>query len=143
MSSPAANPAIHVTRVAGRTFRCEARSHAVVTDRPAEEDGTDKGPTSGELLLMAVGSCAAGSLRRHLADNSGAADFSVRVSLVDGAVETPRPIRIALSLPVGLAPADIEAARAAALTGGVVSRIAESSKIEVVVAPREAPEEAR
>ncbi len=142
MTSTAAYPAIHVTRVAERTFRCVSRSHVVFTDRPAQEGGSDKGPTSGELLLMAVGSCAAGSLRRHFAERQSAADFSVDVSLVDGAAGTPRPIRIALSLPAGLAPPDIEAARTAALTGGVVSRIAKSSKIEIVVAPREAREEA-
>lgn len=140
MTSAAADPAIHVTRVAGRTFRCASRGHAIVTDRPAEEGGTDRGPTSGELLLMAVGSCAAGSLRRHLAGLGDETDFSVAVTLLDDASSGPRPIRIALSLPPGLASAEIEAARASALTGGVVSRIAEGSRIEVVVV---APEGAR
>ena len=142
MSSPAPDPAIHVTRVGERTFRCASRNHSILTDRPAEEGGTDKGPTSGELLMMAIGSCAAGSLRRHLAERAGGMDFSVAVTLLGGAPDRPRPIRIALTLPAGLAPRDIEAARAAALTGGVVSRIALGSKIEVVVAPRDAREEA-
>lgn len=135
MSSPAPDPVILVTRVAERTLRCASRNHAVLTDRPVDEGGTDRGPTSGELLMMAIGSCAAGSLRRHLAERAGGMDFSVAVTLLDGAPGVPRPIRIALTLPAGMAPRDIEAARAAALTGGVVSRIAQGSKIEVVVAP--------
>ena len=142
MSSPTPDPVIHVTRVAERTFRCASRDHAVLTDRPTEEGGTDRGPTSGELLMMAIGSCAAGSLRRYLAERAGGMDFSVAVTLLEGAPDRPRPVRIALTLPAGLSPQDIDAARAAALTGGVVSRIAQGSKIEIVVAPQGAREEA-
>ena len=141
MVSPPTGPAIHVTRVAERTFRCAVRGHAILTDRPAEEGGADRGPTSGELLLMAVGSCAAGSLRRHLTERGGGTDFSVVVTLLDAVPAGPRPIRIALTLPAGLSPDDIEAARASALTGGVVGRLSERSNIEVVVAPEGAREE--
>lgn len=128
-------PAIRVDRLGGRTFRCQARDHEIVTDRSLAEGGADRGPTSGELLLMAIGSCAAGSVRRFLAERGAAEDFSVGVTLGAESVGGSRPVRISLRLPADLTPADIEAARRAALCGGVVSRIALGSKIEVVVAP--------
>ena len=134
MNPPQPPSAIRVDRMAGRTFRCLARGHEIVTDRPAAEGGTDRGATSGELLLMAIGSCAAGSVRRLLAERD-AADFCVGVALAEGAADGPRPIRISLELPAGLTSAEIEAARRAALSGGVVSRIALGSEIEVVAAP--------
>ncbi len=55
-----------VRRKEGKRLSCNAGPHEVVTDRKPEDGGTDAGCTSGELLLMAIGSCATGSVRTYL-----------------------------------------------------------------------------
>ena len=40
-------------------FEIQARSHAIICDQPVENGGFDEGMTPPELLLAALGSCAA------------------------------------------------------------------------------------
>ena len=40
-------------------FAVTARSHTVICDQPAENNGTDSGMTPPELLLASLGTCAA------------------------------------------------------------------------------------
>ena len=39
------------------TGKATARSHTVFVDRPAEKDGSDRGPLGGEYLLISLGGC--------------------------------------------------------------------------------------
>ncbi len=55
----------NVRMLSGTQLLGTARNHTVVTDRPMDEGGTDTGCTSGEMLLLAIGSCASESLRRY------------------------------------------------------------------------------
>jgi uncharacterized OsmC-like protein len=57
---------IRVTRLDGKRLLGRAGPHEIVSDRKREDGGTDTGCTSGELLLLAIGSCAAGSVRNFL-----------------------------------------------------------------------------
>ena len=126
-------PVITVRRGEGKTLFCQSGVHVVVTDRKPADGGRDAGCTSGELLLMAVGSCATGSVRTHLQSlGLPAQDLSVRVTL------EPSPsgrdlIAIELSLPAGLSADQIEAARQAAICGAVVSRLLIISEVGVRV----------
>ena len=71
---------VTVRHVEGKQLLGIARHHAVVTDRPAEEGGGDTGCTSGELLLVAIGSCSAGSLRKFFEQRgTPCSDLSVEV----------------------------------------------------------------
>ena len=46
----------HLDRV---KFAIQTRSHSIMCDQPAENDGEDSGMTPPELLLASLGSCAA------------------------------------------------------------------------------------
>jgi putative redox protein len=59
-------------RIGAHGFRTEfeARTHGVVVDEPIALGGTDRGPTPYELLLGALASCMAMTLRMY-ADRKG------------------------------------------------------------------------
>lgn len=130
-------PRATIRRLAGKQLLCTARNRAVVTDRPVESGGTDIGFTSGELLLVAIGSCATGSVRNAL-ESRGIADVDIGAEVY---FEPTRPgerdrIVIALELPEHALAAGTEAIRAAASSGRVTSRVKLGSEVEVRLAPR-------
>lgn len=124
---------VTVRRIAGKQLEATARGHTVRTDRPREDGGTDTGCTSGELLLMAMGSCATGSLRNFLEERGApvgglVAELAFEPSPSAGARDR---IVVAVKLPAGAAGVtDAEIAQAA-LAGRVVSRVRPGSEIEV------------
>jgi uncharacterized OsmC-like protein len=124
-----------VRRIAGKRLEATARQHIVITDRPPAEGGEDRGCTSGELLLMAIGSCATGSLRNFLeAHEAPVEGLETRVALAPSS--TPGAcdkLVLAVTLPRGADRFDDETLRTAATSGGVVSRLQAGSEIEVRV----------
>ena len=124
----------NVVMLSGTQLRGTARSHTIMTDRPLHEGGSDAGCTSGEMLLLAIGSCASGTLRRHFAQQGTPCEtLSADVWFDTPAAPGKRDrIVISLTLDSGLSamPDDI---RTLALSGGVTSRIASGSDIEVRV----------
>jgi len=114
---------------------CWAGRHEIVTDRKPDEGGTDAGCTSGELLLLAIGSCATGSLRNFL-DKRGlpSAPLGVEVSFAPLARAGERDsILIVVNLPDGVPDERIADIKAAALSGGVSSRVRLGSAMDVEV----------
>lgn len=102
-----------------------ARHHAVVTDRMVQEGGTDIGCTSGELLLLAIGSCAAGGVSSYL-QAQGCSTENLSVAVFFEAHEDPRERdRIVVSVKLDAAARQLEpdAIRTAAVSGGVTSRM--------------------
>ena len=123
-----------VIMLSGTQLLGTARSRTVVTDRPLDEGGTDAGFTSGEMLLLAIGSCASGGLRRHFAE-SGTPCCNLRTDVRFDAPTAPGRrdcIVIDLTLDAALC-TDRQRIRAAALSGGVTSRLASASDIDVRV----------
>lgn len=124
---------VKVKPIGHKRPRATAGRHALVTDRKIEEGGEDVGCTSGELLLLAIGSCATGSLRNFMEASSLAGDtLEVDVSLEPSAKggETDM-IAIDVSLPADMIDANAEAIDVAARSGRVVSRMALGSPITV------------
>ena len=50
---------VRVEHVEGVCFRISARSHNILSDQPSDNGGNDRGMTPPELMLAALGSCAA------------------------------------------------------------------------------------
>jgi len=71
-------------------FEIKARNHSIICDQPLENGGFDEGVTPPELLLAALGSCAAyyaaQYLRKHKLSGEGS-----RVRVTCDKVKTPVP----------------------------------------------------
>ncbi len=131
---------IVVRRLEGRKLLCTAGPHQVVTDRKREDGGTDAGPTSGELLLLAIGSCAAGSLRTFLANAGHPSEgIAVQVAFEPSATDERDAVAIDVALPGLDEIADRAGLEDAARSGGVVSRIALGSELRVRFRPAPTP----
>ena len=128
---------IVVKPIQGKTLRCSTRIHAVVTDRKGEDGGSDAGCTSGELLLMAMGSCAMGSLRNALSQYRLSPDeIAIEVELTPTDPPADRDaIRITVRLADRALAAGSDAIAHAATSGGVVSRIRLGSTVQVRTEP--------
>jgi uncharacterized OsmC-like protein len=119
--------------IEGKQLLGHARHHAVVTDRPADDGGTDLGFTSGELLLLAIGSCSTGSLRRFL-EERGLPRAVVQADVFFAPPARPGErdrIVIELQLDTQALPVGADAIRKAAVAGRVASRVSLGSDIEV------------
>lgn len=124
---------VSVRPIGGKKLLCTAGSHTVITDRKAAQGGGDAGCTSGELLLIAIGSCAAGSIRNDLAARGLPAEgLGVTVAFEPSAQAAARDVIVlTVSLPQAVLDAGAEAIKAAAVAGGVVSRIRLGSVVDV------------
>jgi uncharacterized OsmC-like protein len=126
-------PGVTVRQLDGRRLLGVSRTHSVVLDRPVEEGGADSGFTSGEMLLLAIGSCCTGSLRGYLeAQGNPIRDLEVAVQFEPGRDGAERD-RIVITLKVD--PRDLrgdpQRVKLAAVSGGVTSRLAQGSDVEV------------
>lgn len=129
-------PKVTVRDLGGKQLLGTARHHAVVTDRTRDEGGSDTGCTSGELLLLAIASCSAGSLRAFF-EQRGApcGNLKVDVYFEPAAVPDRRDrIVIAPRLDERARGLDTAAIRSAVMSGGVVSRMNLGSDVEVRIA---------
>ncbi len=122
-------PRATIRPIEGKHLLGHARHHAVVTDRPADDGGTDLGFTSGELLLVAIGSCSSGSLRKFFEERG----FTFAVAQTDVFFEPSERDRIVIELQLDARVLSLgsEAIKKAAVAGRVTSRIARGSDVEV------------
>ena len=130
-------PRAKVKPLAGKQLLCTARNRALITDRPVESGGTDIGYTSGELLLLAIGSCATGGLRNFFeAKGLPSQDIVTEVFFEPAAPGERDRIVIEIDLGEDRLHAGADAIKAAATSGRVVSRVKLGSEIEVRFAGR-------
>ncbi|MGE5525018.1 MAG: OsmC family protein [Rhodospirillaceae bacterium] len=125
-------PGVSLRQLDGKRLLGIARTHAVVTDRPVDEGGTDTGFTSGELLLLAIGSCCTGSLRGYLeAQGKTVRDLEVTVHFEPAGEGVRDRIVITLKLDARDYRGNPDRIKAAAVSGGVASRLCAGSDVEV------------
>ncbi len=138
-------PRVRVALMEGRKLRCSVGQHVIVTDRKSADGGTGSGCTSGELLLVAAGSCATGAVRRYLDGREyPSRDMAVEVALKPAALPGSRDIiAIDIFVSADVREDDLPQIKTAALSGGVVGRLALGSEIEILVHRADAGSEKR
>jgi putative redox protein len=95
---------IKVSHLGNVQFKIQARSHSILCDQPAENNGDDTGMTPPELLLAALGSCAAYYAVEYLKTRK-LADSGVEVSVTADKVKPPARLdnfHIRIACPVAL-----------------------------------------
>ncbi len=120
-----------------KDFRVTAavRNHTLTLDVPAEQGGTDDGPTPVELLAAAVGSCMA----MHIAKYCKAAKLPDEGLGVDLDFQLAKdPLRVAsitadITLPPGFPEDRIEAVKRAAQQCTVKNTLKESTVVDVEI----------
>ncbi len=78
-------------------MRVQAGGHILRADEPAEQGGTDTGPTPHDLLLAALGTCTAMTLRMYAA-RKGWPLVDAHVSLTGERLETGYRIQETIAL---------------------------------------------
>lgn len=129
--------AVIVRRQEGKRLSCTAGAHEVATDRKPADGGNDSGCTSGELLLMAIGSCATGSVRTYLdQQNVPCPGLSTQVSFEPSRTGGERDaIAIDICVPESVARSHGAAIEKVPLEGGVVGRLLLGSELVIRCLP--------
>lgn len=128
---------VTVRRKEGRRLSCNAGQHEVVTDRKPQDGGTDAGCTSGELLLMAIGSCTTGTVRTFLdSQNVPCPELATEVSFQPSQSGGDRDaIAIDIRVPESIARSHGAQIETVPLNGGVVGRMRLGSELVIRCRP--------
>ncbi len=79
---------VRVSHLGNVKFNIQARSHSVLCDQPAENNGEDTGMTPPEFLLASLGSCAAYYAVEYLKTRK-LADSGVEVTVTADKLKQP------------------------------------------------------
>lgn len=111
------------------------RNHTIVTDRPVDEGGRDRGGTSGELLLLAIGSCAVGNLRDHILRSNLPVIFNKADIFLEtnNAPEDFGRVVVSAELYGAMTPEESQALIEAAGGGRVVRRLRTGSRVDIQI----------
>ena len=125
---------IQTSRLDGTTLVGRAGEHVVLTDRRLADGGNELGCTSGELMLLAVGSCVVGSVNlvaerydANIEDLSADVQFEEVPGNGYGAITVDVQIR-------GEVPEKtLDALREAAGSGRLTGRLRHNSEVRIAV----------
>ena len=95
---------VRVEHLGAVQFEIRARQHVVASDQPVADGGFDEGMTPPELLLAALGSCAAYYAAEYLR-KAGLASTGTRVRVSAGKAKSPARMEhfeIEIEAPVAL-----------------------------------------
>jgi len=132
---------LHVTtaRLNGTTLVGRARDHVVLSDRSLSDGGRDVGCTSGELMLLAIGSCVVGNLnmvaRQHGTD---VGELSADVHLEPPSDDSYGAITVDVVIGSDVPEETLASLRKAAGSGRVTGRFSQNSEVRIDI--RRAPQ---
>lgn len=99
----------HRSDTKGLAHDVELREHRLVADEPEEHGGEDKGPTPQELLAASLAACTAITLEMYARRKDwDLGDVEVQCDYEQAEKDTPTLFKLALRLPSGLAPEQVE-----------------------------------
>lgn len=125
---------VNTSKLSGTTLSGRARDHVVLTGRRAADGEMERGCTSGELMLLAVGSCVVGNLNLFaLQQGIDIEDLSANVRIEDVPGDGFGEITVDVQIG-GEVPEDtLEDLRQAAGSGRVTGRFRQNSEVRIVV----------
>lgn len=125
---------IKTSKLSGTTLSGRARDHVVLTDRQAEAGGKELGCTSGELMLLSVGSCVVGNLNvLALEQGIDIEDLSADVRVEDVPGSGFGAIAVDVQIIGDMTEETLESLRQAANSGRVTSRFRQGSDVRINV----------
>jgi uncharacterized OsmC-like protein len=125
---------INTSKLSGTTLSGRARGHVVLTDRRAEGDEQERGCTSGELMMLAVGSCVIGNLNiLALEQGIDIEDLSAEVRVEDVPEDGFGAITVDVQIGGEIPEGTLEDLREAAGSGRVTSRFRQNSEVRIAV----------
>jgi putative redox protein len=93
----------------GLTFDVEVRQHRLIADEPAEKGGGDEGPTPQELLAASLAACVAITIELYARRKEWElGELEVECGYETAEQGSPTVFRLALRLPGGLTPEQVE-----------------------------------
>ena len=93
----------------GLAHEVEIRDHRLVSDEPAQQGGEDKGPTPQELLAASLAACTAITIEMYARRKEWElGDVEVQCDYEQAEKDKPTLFKLALRLPGGLAPDQVE-----------------------------------
>jgi putative redox protein len=127
---------VTVNHLGALQFEIKARSHTILSDQPVASGGFDEGMTPPELLLAALGSCAAYYAAEYL-NRRQIASEGTKVRVTAEKAKSParmEDFRIELESPAPLSEADREGVIAAMHRCLIHNTLLHSPRIEITMA---------
>ena len=122
------------SKLSGTTLVGRAGDHVVLSDRRTADGGTELGCTSGELMLLAVGSCVVGNLNQFAIRNGvDIADLSADVHVEDAPEDGFGAITVDVRINGKISEETLDTLRQAANSGRVTGRYRQNSEVRIVV----------
>ncbi len=124
----------HRSDTKGLSHDVELREHRLVVDEPQEQGGEDKGPTPQELLAASLAACTAITLEMYARRKDwDLGDVEVQCDYEQADKDKPTLFKLALRLPSGLAPEQVERLESIASKCPVHRTLAAETRFEQTV----------
>jgi putative redox protein len=99
----------HRSDTKGLSHEVELGGHRLVADEPEEQGGEDKGPTPQELLAASLAACTAITIEMYARRKEwNLGDVEVQCDYEQAEKDKPTLFKLALRLPSGLPPEQVE-----------------------------------